>query len=243
MSAHPWILGISLILVGCRDKPAPSRQLASGSAAPSDVSTAPAPVPEMTAPVPKSYPPDLNLAEVTRKLDCGKGKSKHACEVWAEFNRAGRFTGETPSGEGRWFGRAHVVEKGVERSEYLLLVSRHVPTARVGPSDLPLMICTAPFAIELQVEAGHLWAKMNHGAHRGKNKNLAFRYLESYEPKDERGAINTTGPSVRLIGKLSEDIAYLRQPERKRLLMVQPAGGNDAAPGDGLYAEFWQAIW
>jgi hypothetical protein len=131
----------------------------------------------------------------------------------------------------------------VERSEYLLLVSRHVPTARVGPSDLPLMISTASFAIELQTEAAHLWNKMNHGAHRGKNRNLAFRYLESYEPKDERGAIDTTGPSVQLIGKLTEDVAYLRQPERKKLLMVQPARGNDAAAGDGIYAVFWQAVW
>lgn len=235
------ILGALLLLFGCRDKATPGSAAASGSAAPrpSEVETAAT----LTPPIPKSYPADLNVSEVARNLNCAKRQTKKACEVWEEFGKAERFTGKTPSGEGRWFGRAYVVEKRKERTEHWILLSRIVPTARVGANSLPLGISIAPIPPELEMEAGRLWTRMSGRRHRGNRKNLAFRYLEAFEPKGEKGAINTTGMSVQLIGELSEDIAYLRQPSLKKLLLVQPARGLNAEPGDGTYAEFWQAVW
>jgi hypothetical protein len=161
-----------------------------------------------------------------------------------EFARAGRFTGDTPSGDSRWFGQAYVVDKGSERAEYVSLVSRRVPTARVGANDLPLMLSMAPIPEDRQIEAAKLWRTMSQGSrHRASKKNLASRYVESYVPTGERGAINTTGPSVEWIVEVSEDIAYMRQPELKKLLLVRPARGGNAEPSDGTYAVLWQAVW
>jgi hypothetical protein len=84
---------------------------------------------------------------------------------------------------------------------------------------------------------------MSGSRHRGNRKNLVFKFLDAYQPKGEQSVISTTGMSVQIISGLSEDIGYLRQPELKRLLMVRPARGRDAAPGDGMFAEFWQAVW
>ena len=83
----------------------------------------------------------------------------------------------------------------------------------------------------------------NSSRHRGSKKNLACRYVESYAPTGERGAINTTGSSVQLITEVSEDVTYLRQPSLKKLLLVRVSRAREAEPGDGVYAELWQAVW
>lgn len=190
-----------------------------------------------------SLPADLNVSAITKQLGCSSGKTKLACAVCDEFGKADRFTGKTPSGEGRWFGRAYIVEKGRERTEYRVLLTRALPTARVGKYSLPLGITIAPLAPELGSEAGRLWTKMSGPRHRGNRKNLVFKYLEGLEPKGEKGAINTAGMSVQLIAEPTEDIGYLRQPTLKKLLLIMPARAMNAAPGDGIYAEFWQAVW
>jgi len=99
------------------------------------------------------------------------------------------------------------------------------------------------FPLEVQVEAAALWRKLGQGRHRANQRNLAFKHLEAFVPKDEHGAINTTGSSVQLTGKIGDDIGYLRQPELKRLLLVRPSLANNANPGDGTYADLWQATW
>ncbi len=243
MNVKPWIFGLFSLVVACQNRTTPQGAAASASAKPSAAPSEPAMVLPDNANVPKSYPPDINLGEVTRKLDCAKGTAKQACSVLKEFEQGERFTGKSPSGESRWFGKAYVVDKGVERMEYLLLVARQVPTARVGASSLPLGISMGSFPIEVQVEAATLFRKLSQGRHRAGPRNLAFKHLEAFVPKDDNGAINTTGSSVQLTGKLGEDIGYLRQPELKKLLLVRPSLANDSSPGDGTYAELWQAIW
>jgi hypothetical protein len=216
--------------------PAPAPASASAQAAES------APVAEKAPPRPP--PPDIDLAQLEKSLGCVGPGGKKACAVIAEFAKAGRWTSNRPSGEERWFGRAYVIEKGKERDEYVLLVSRTVPTARVGADDLPFMLSFAPLPMEFQYEAGKLWSTMSHGIrHRGPKKSPANRYVESYTPTGERGMANTAGPSVVLITELSEDTAYLRRESMKRLLFVRPAKAANADPGDGTYAEFWQATW
>jgi hypothetical protein len=193
---------------------------------------------------PRPPPPDIDLAQLDKPLGCAGPGGKKACAVIADFAKAGRWTSNRPSGEERWFGRAYMIEKGAERDEYVLLMSRTVPTARVGPDDLPFMLSFAPLPTEFQYEAGKLWSTMSHGVrHRGPKKSPANRYVESYTPTSERGVANTAGPSVVLITELSEDTAYLRRAGMKRLLLVRPAKAASADPGDGTYAEFWQATW
>ncbi|MFC1642108.1 hypothetical protein ACFL5O_05385 [Myxococcota bacterium] len=124
------------------------------------------------------------------------------------------------------------------------MVSKSVPTARVGPNDLPLMLSIAPIPEEYQKQAVKLWNKMAHSArHRGSKSNRACQYVESYVPTHELGATNTTGSSVRLIAGVSGDVTYLRQPSLKKLLVVSVAQTMGAEPGDGSYAELWQAVW
>jgi hypothetical protein len=243
MNQSLWILGLLSILIGCQSKVSPSKAAASASAKPATVPSVQAMVLPDNSNVPKSYPSDIKLTEVKQQLDCAKGTLKNACAVVKEFESAPRFKADTPSGESRWFGKAYIVEKGTERMEYLMLVSRTVPTATVGASSLPLGISMGGFPIEVQVEAATMWRKLSSGRHRTNRRNLAFKHLEAFEPKNEQGAINTTGTSVQLIPKLGEDIGYLRQPELKRLLMVRPSLARDSSPGDGTYVEFWQATW
>ena len=200
--------------------------------------------------VPRPPPPDIDVSQLNKSLGCPALGSKPApgakgaCTVIAEFAQAGRWTSNRPSGEERWFGRANVIEKGEEREEYVLLMSRTVPTARVGPGDLPFMISYAPLPTDFQYEAGKLWRTMTRGTrHRGPKKSPANRYVESYTPTNERGVANTAGPSVVLITELSEDTAYFRRASMKKLLFVRPAKAANAQAGDGTYAEFWQATW
>jgi hypothetical protein len=234
-------LSLLLLQVACRNESAAPHPASSSTA----VLVASGPGASTTTPVPQSFPVDLNETELTGKLDCKSGKVKNACGVWEEFRKATnqRFTGKSPSGESRWFGKAYVVDKGIERTEYTLLVSRPVPTMQVCPSCLAYVIATAPIPDELTQEAVALWRRMSSSRHRGNQKNLSFKFLESYVPKGEQGAINTSGMSVQLIAGPSEEIGYLRQPELKKLLLVRRDRGLDATPGDGTYAEFWQAIW
>lgn len=238
---HRSTLGaLLLLLCACESKsPAP----ASIPSAPASEEPSSPPAPAVTAP--PSYPTELNPKSVESGLDCRSLVHKHACRIWKEFSsvEGTRFTGKSPSGESRWFGRGYVVEKGKERFRYLVLTVRPVPTMRVGPSSLPLMIGLAPLPPELEREGDALWRRMSGPRHRGNRKNLAFKFLEGFTPKNEQGAINTTGISVQLIAAPGADIGYLRQPELKRLLLVQPSRALEATTGDGTYAEFWQATW
>jgi hypothetical protein len=236
------LVPLLVLLVGCQDKTAAPGAAGSASAATEPTEAAPVPP---APPAPKSYPSDLNAAEVTRKLDCKSGKFESACTVWEEFQKAttDRFTGKAPSGESRWFGKIYQVDNGKETTSFAVLVCRPVPTMRVGQSSLPFMISVAPLPPELTQESVKLWRRMSGSRHRGNQKNQSFKYLEAYQPKDEQGVINTTGSSVQLITAPTEDVGYLRQVGLKRLLLVRPSRGLHAAPGDGLYAEFWQAIW
>jgi len=47
---------------------------------------------------------------------------------------------QAPSGQGRFMGTAYRVEKGVEKSELVVLVASNVPASSVGPTDIPLRI-------------------------------------------------------------------------------------------------------
>jgi len=240
MPLRAKLLVLMLLAGACEHKaptPAPPP-----SAQPSE-EPSPPPAPAVTGP--PSYPAELNPKSLEPGLDCRSPVHKNACRIWKEFSSSegGRFTGKSPSGENRWFGRGYVVAKGEEHMDYLALTVRPVPTMRVGPSSLPLMVGLGALPPELEREGDALWRRMSGPRHRGNQKNLAWKFLERFAPKHEQGAINTTGTSVQLIAAPGDDIGYLRQPELKRLLLIRPSRALDAKSGDGTYAEFWQATW
>lgn len=236
-------IALATMVLSCQDQGGPA-STPGASAVPAAVTPEPRSEKLARSISPHPPPPDLDLAELARQLGCDRGRNKNPCGILAEFGRAGRFTGKTPSGESRWFGRAFVIEQGKERVEYVTLVSRQVPLAQVGAGDLPLMISLAPIPEEHQAEAPRLWSSMSVSSrHRCAQKSLACRYVQSYVPAGERGATNTTGPSVRLLTELNEGATYLRQASLKKLLVVRSSGSANAQPGDGSYAELWQASW
>ena len=242
-SASCWLLlvGLGVLLGACHEK---TRTTADAAAVPSAaVSSASAAVASAPLPGPTEPPKDLDLKQLRTRLGCASGDRKKACAVVTEFADAGRFTGKSPAGESRWFGRAYRVEHRKETAEYLVLVARVAPTAQVCNGCLPLMISTSPLPIERWREGKSLFSKLSGSRHRANRKNLAMRFVDAYQPKDEWGAIGTQGASVQLVVGVGEDVAYLRQPSLKRLLLVRPARSLEAEAGDGLYAELWQTSW
>jgi hypothetical protein len=238
----PLLMVTSLLGHACGKRagsPATTPASASASTGPAPAETA-----DRSQAAPRPPPPDIDLGQLEKTIGCAGPGGKKACAVIAEFGKAGRWTTNRPSGEERWFGHSYTIEKGAERDEYVSLVSRTVPTARVGKFDLPYMISCAPLPTDFQVDAAQLWSSMSHGIrHRGSKKSPSNHYVETYTPTGERGVTNTAGASVVLITELSEDPAFIRRASMKRLLLVRPARGASADSGDGTYAEFWQATW
>lgn len=242
MSVRYPLFAILAWVVGCQGSPRRERGTSapSASSAPSATVSANETVPPIA---PVSQPSDLQPSELQRALGCRANPSKKPCSILDEFSRAERFKADTPSGESRWLGRAYHVEKGVESEQFLLLHCHRMPTAQVRPGSLPLALSTSDLPIEVQVEAKRMWMSLSQGRHRANRRNLAFRFIEQYEPKLEKGLIDTAGASVQTLGELTEDAAYLRQSSLKRLLLVQPSKQTNSQVGDGTYAEFWQATW
>ncbi len=224
-----------LVAPACKEKP-------TGATAPSASAAAPAPSEPAAAPprAPQPPPADLDLETTRAELGCEKKvKGRESCRILEDFAAAERWEAKMPSGEGRWFGHAYVVTKGVETREFLLLRARRVPTAQVGPSDLPLMFGTGGLPEDRNEHAEKLIRALRDGG-TGKKTNLARMYLTDFEPKEELGVIATKGKSVQLI---TEEDTFVRRSGVKRLLLVKLAGGADAEKGDGVFAEVWSVSW
>lgn len=233
------LLAVLPILSSCESKPN-----ASSSVLPETSDEAPN-TSELadSAPAPMPHPVDLDLGALEKNLSCGRGSVKAACDVVEQFVKASHFDGKTPSGESRWLGRAQVVEGGKARTEYWALYLHTVPTARVGAGALPLMVGMAPIPTRAHSHASRVFGTLSRGKHRAKSSDPILRMLEEFQPKDERALVQTTGVSAQTIEAVSEDVAFLRQPELKKLLVIRPALGGAANAGDGIYMEFWQTTW
>ena len=199
------------------------------------------PEPEQAAPAPvaRAATPDLDAVQLGQQLGCSGNQGRRACRVLAEFAQAARWSAQTPSGEGRWFGRAYTVEKGAEKSDLMILLAKNVPTSQIGPGDLPIRIAMG----SLPEDASHEGAKLVASLSRSNNvskTSKAVAYVRSFSSQNERGAVTTAGSSVRLI---SEDAVYVRQGAGQKLLVVRASSGPSASPGDGTYAELWATTW
>jgi hypothetical protein len=180
----------------------------------------------------------MDVAVLEKDLNCAKTGPKQACRVVKEFSLAQRYTAHTPSGEGRWVGHAYTVEKGVETEREIVLWAKVVPTSQVGPGDLAIKVGFDFFPDELKPHAAKLVRTLGRGDSPSPI-NQAFPYAKAFVPTKQRAIVNTAGQSVHVT---AEQSIYLRAKAPRLVYMVSPASGS-AAPGDGMYAELWLAVW
>jgi hypothetical protein len=227
--------GLVLALGACGKPRSETRPVASAV----ETASQPAPLaPAPTASIAREAPPDIDVGALEKRLGCSGNKSRQACRVLADFARAERWAADPPSGRGRWVGNAYKIEKGAETRTILILYAERVPTAQVGVADLPVKIGTGSMPDELQEHGTKLVNILARGDVATK-KNRAAPFVDDFTPKDDRGATNTAGRSVRLI---SEQNVFIRQGNRK-LFLVETKSGPSDEPGDGVYAELWLASW
>jgi hypothetical protein len=182
---------------------------------------------------------DVDTASLAKQLGCGGARHKEACRIVDEFSGATRWTMQIPSGEGRWVGNVQTVEKGADKADLLVFLARQVPTATVGPTELPLRIGIGSFPDDKRDAALKMVNQLSHGD-TVPRQNQALPFVKAWSSGDEHGAILTSGMSVRLV---SNKETYVRQGAGQKLLIVSPAQRSVGSPGDGVYAEAWAATW
>ncbi len=236
------MIGLASMLNACEDKSKSTAPVASAAASAEQTDATPA--------EPTPSPPDLDLAELRSKLGCTvqKGKKpqkggKGSCQVLEGFASAGTWDGKTPSGVGKYIGRGYQVLKGVETEVMLVLRAKTVPTAEVGPGEMPIKVDFDPLPEEHELHGHKLVAALASGGVAGK-RNQTLPYVEAYEPKKKQwGAVTTKGPSVQLFGELDDDNIFVRKEGSKKLYFLRVAQGRTVTDGDGTYAEFYLAAW
>jgi hypothetical protein len=232
------LASVSLFGLGCDKKETPP--------APAASAVAPAPPPSVAvAPASPAQPPsaDIDVATLQKHLSCQTtGTGKQACRILAEFAEARRFSGDTPSGEGKWFGFAYTVEKKAEKTDLMIFAAKKVGTAQIGPNDLPIRVGFGTMPEDKKAHGQKLAAALSRSDVVGKN-NQAQPFVKSFVPTGDRGVVPTTGASVRLI---SDEVVYVREGPNHKILVVRPRisePGAPGAPGEGTYAELWLASW
>jgi len=229
--ATPVLASLVLLVPSCKSESAPAP-----SAAPSESAPPPrAPIAEPTS-VPIA-PADLDIAALKKKLSCAGDTRRASCRILSEFEGASRFSPQIPSGEGRWIGTAHTLEKNVEKSELMVLAASQVPTSTVPPGELALRIGVGPLPEDKREHGTKLVNALSHGDTVSK-LNQAAPYVKAWKPDDGRGTMATSGTSIRTV---TDDI-YLRQSSSKVLLVrLKPQAAGIAA--EATFAELWAAAW
>jgi hypothetical protein len=187
------------------------------------------------APLPAAPPADIDVAALRKKLGCTDAR-RPLCRVLGEFADASQFAPRIPSGEGRWIGTAYAVEKGAEKSELLLLSVMQAPTSTVPPGELALRVGTGPLPDDKRDHGVKLASALARGDTVPRSNQTA-PYVKAWKPERARGAMQTSGNSVRLV---SEE-TFLRQTSTKTLLVrvkMAPSGTEDVTA-----AELWPVSW
>jgi len=96
--------------------------------------TAEAPIVEAAATSPAPGP---RRHALQRQLHCPDRRHGRACRILREFEQASHGMAQAPSGQGRFMGTAYRVEKGVEKSELVVLVAFERSGEQRGPNGHP----------------------------------------------------------------------------------------------------------
>ena len=231
----PLFFAAALSLASCNSQPArEGTSVAASAAATGEPAKAPSPAP---APLPASAPTDLDVAALKKKLACVGDTRRQACRILNEFGEASRFAPQIPSGEGRWIGTAHTIEKGVEKSELMIVSASQVPTSTVAPGELALKVGIGPLPDDKRDHGIKLVNALSHGDTVSKN-NQAAPYVKSWKPGDAQATMTTSDVSIRRVA----DETYLRQTSVKMLLVRLKAQAAGSA-AEATLAELWPAAW
>jgi hypothetical protein len=228
-------LGALLAIAGAAcDKPG-------SSASPSASTTAEAPAaptPSQAEPPPPP-PDDLDVDAARAALKCPSGATTGACGVLGAFASCTAWDPVVPSGDGRWLGRATVVENGKAREAVAMLRARRVPSAEVAPGQLlaKLALAELPRDDDAYAQADKAIRALERADVPGRS-NAAIERLKTRTEWSESFAARTAKGQVRAA---RESGLYACQGPKRQVFVVERAGAKTSA--DGLYAEVWPATW
>jgi hypothetical protein len=209
------------------------------SAAPSASTSADPPAAPTEAEPPPPPPDDLDLDAARTALACPSGATTGACGVLAGFTSCAAWDPVVPSGDGRWLGRATVVENGKRRDGVAMLRARRVPSAEVAPGQLLAKLALAELSRDddafaqadkaiRALERSDVPARGNPAIDRLKTRT---DWAESFAARTSKGQVYAA----------REGGLYACQGPKRQVFVVQRAGAKTSA--EGLYAELWPATW
>jgi hypothetical protein len=217
-----------------------------GGAAPTATSAAPAsaPSPPTTSAQPAEAmpaPDDLDVAGLKKALKCAADAKSGPCGVLVAFGSCVTWNIAVPSGDGRWIGRGHRVEGGKTTDEFTMFRARRVPSNETAPGQLPVKIGIADLAKEEGTAFSQADKLINALARQDvpAKSNPALEYLKKRDQWPEGYAMRTAGGQVYVV---AQGGAFVCQGPKQQLFLVQRAATR-GAPGEGLYAELWNATW
>jgi hypothetical protein len=232
-------LFVSANLVACQEQNA-------GSSAQSSAPPSPPPPPAASTAstaldtVPTA-PADLDVKALQKQLSCAADAKSGPCAIVAAFASCTQWNASTPSGDGRWIGRAHRVEGGKTTEEFAIFRARRVPLNEVAPGQLPLKIGIDSIA----KSEGAAWEQADRAIRafsrhdvppRG---NAAVEYMKRKDTWPEGFAVRTTAGHVYVV---LEGGAFVCQGQHQQLIVVHRAATR-GGKADGLYAEVWPSTW
>lgn len=184
---------------------------------------------------------DLDSTSIDKDLACdGKSpKSKKVCPILQEFAHASRWSSKAPSGISRYVGRSYKREKGQEQESLVVLIAKVIPTAQVPVSYLPVVIGIDPLPKDLLTNGEKLVAALSRSDPPSLH-NQALPWIDKHEPSSTYEVATTAGASVHMVATES---MYLREVDRRKIIVISLPRALDAAPGDGTYTELWLASW
>lgn len=211
------------------------------SAAPSasaSAEVAAAPTPSQAEPPPPP-PDDLDVDAARAALKCPSGATTGACGVLAAFASCTAWDPVVPSGDGRWLGRATIVDSGKPREGVAMLRARRVPSAEVAPGQLlaKLALVELPRDDDAFAQADKAIRALERADVPARG-NAAIDRLKTRTEWPEAFAAKTAKGEV-YAGR--EGGLYACQGPKRQVFVVERAGAKTS--GDGLYAELWPATW
>jgi hypothetical protein len=224
-----------LVLCACGDEAARARASASARASTS------APASATGADEPPAPPPgDLDPGPLRKALKCESGATSGPCGVLDKLSTCKPWSAVAPSGEGRWLGQGHVVERGKAARQVTVMRARRVPTSEVASGQLPTKIALD----QIEKKEGVAYEMADRAIRILERQDVAPRFnatldhMKTRTEWTESFAARTAGGHVYIA---SHGGGFACEGEKRQILLVRRA--DQRATGDGLYAELWPTSW
>ncbi|AKT36608.1 uncharacterized protein CMC5_007280 [Chondromyces crocatus] len=203
-------------------------------------SSSPASTPSVAEPPPPP-PADLNISDLQAALRCAPGAKSGPCRVLAKMASCATWNASVPSGDGRWLGRASVVEADKTSEVFVGLRLRSVPLSDVGPGQLPIRLALVELPKSEEAAYGNAERAIR-AYERGDippRASPTLDYLKRREEWPDAPVVRTQGGQILAI---HQGGAYFCEGPKRTVLAVQlPDTGRSS--GTGTYAELWATTW